>query len=252
MPTEYTNDYLLDKKVDILQPINGYRASSDAVLLAAFVSQNKEGCRILDVGSGTGAVSLCLAHRLQSLAPQIDGFEIQSDLVELSNLSAQKNKFINVEFHNVDIRAGFTNSKFSFCSYDAVVTNPPYSDHDMPSPNLSKATAHNHQNFNLTEWLKFCFKMTKPFGKIYVINRAEALQEICAVAGKQAAVVEIMPIYSKQKQQAKRILVCLQKDSKTPCKILEPFITHDDKGNYTAKAQKILRGGASFDDVNEI
>ena len=31
----YTEDYLLDKKIKIYQPIDGYRASSDAVLLAA-------------------------------------------------------------------------------------------------------------------------------------------------------------------------------------------------------------------------
>lgn len=60
---DYTNDYLLDKKVKIFQPVNGYRASTDAVLLSS-LAQIKNGDSILDVGSGTGAVSLCLAHRL--------------------------------------------------------------------------------------------------------------------------------------------------------------------------------------------
>jgi tRNA1(Val) A37 N6-methylase TrmN6 len=34
---DYTNDYLLDKKVKIFQPVNGYRASTDAVLLSSLV-----------------------------------------------------------------------------------------------------------------------------------------------------------------------------------------------------------------------
>ena len=76
---EYTNDYLLDKKVKIFQPVNGYRASTDAVLLSSLV-RIKNGDGILDVGSGTGAVSLCLAHRLQNLNPQITGLEIQPEL----------------------------------------------------------------------------------------------------------------------------------------------------------------------------
>ena len=61
----YTSDYLLDKKVKIFQPVDGYRASTDAVLLAAFAASLKNG-KILDVGSGTGAVSLCLAKRFEN------------------------------------------------------------------------------------------------------------------------------------------------------------------------------------------
>jgi hypothetical protein len=56
-------NYLLDKKVKIYQPKNGYHASSDAVWLAAAIKKVNKGDKILDVGSGTGAVSLCLAER---------------------------------------------------------------------------------------------------------------------------------------------------------------------------------------------
>ena len=57
----YTNDYLLDRQVKILQPVDGYRASTDAVFLSSLVDGKKikENAAVLDVGSGTGAVSLC-------------------------------------------------------------------------------------------------------------------------------------------------------------------------------------------------
>ena len=42
---EFTIDYLLDKQVKILQPIDGYRASGDAVLLAAYVNKVKKQCK---------------------------------------------------------------------------------------------------------------------------------------------------------------------------------------------------------------
>jgi len=246
MSTSYTSDYLLDKKVQIFQPTDGYRASSDAVLLAAFVGTVPSRARILDVGSGTGAVSLCLAQHFKEKDVIIEGLELQPDLVELANFSAQRNGFDFVRFHITDIR-----EKTPFpapCSFDAVVTNPPYSDHDTPSPNKSKAAAHNHSDFNLSLWLKFCLKMVRPFGKIYVINRTEALPQICAAFAGIAGNIRILPVYSKKEQNAKRILVAAQKDSKAPCQILPPFIMHNSAGAHTDEARKILREGHVFVD----
>ena len=92
---DYTADYLLNKKVKIFQPTDGYRAAIDAVFLSSVIDSAKVkiGAKILDVGSGTGAVSLCLAYRLKEKQPQITGLEIQKDLVELSNKSATENGF---------------------------------------------------------------------------------------------------------------------------------------------------------------
>ena len=51
----YTNDYLLDRQVKILQPVDGYRASTDAVFLSSLVDEKKNkrkcrraGCRFRD------------------------------------------------------------------------------------------------------------------------------------------------------------------------------------------------------------
>lgn len=252
MPLEYSNDYLLDKKVKIFQPLNGYRASSDAVLLAAMITKVTENARILDVGSGTGAISLCLAERLQTVNPEIHGVELQPELAELANLSAAANSFDFVHFHHFDIRQKINSESLLPCSFDAVITNPPYSENDMPSPNNSKATAHNHHDFSLEQWISFCLKMAKPFGHIFLVHRAEALAQICAVLNGKAGGISVLPIYSKKAQSAKRIIVSAQKDSKAPCRILPPFVTHDVKGRYTEAAEKILRQGMSFAEIIKI
>ena len=82
----YTNDYLLDKRVKIFQP-------TDGVFLSSLLDSKKikKGDTILDVGSGTGAISLCLATRLKDV--KITGVDIQKDLVELSNKSAKENSY---------------------------------------------------------------------------------------------------------------------------------------------------------------
>lgn len=249
MPTDYTQDYLLDKKIKIFQPIEGYRASTDAVMLAAMVSGKLKNAKILDVGSGTGAISLCLAERFKAFDIKIDGLEIQPELAELANKSAEENGFSFLKYHNRDICDNSTAKDFAPCSYDVVITNPPYSDHDMPSPQKSKAMAHNLHNLDLKNWLKFCLKMAKPFGRIYLVNRVEALPEICSTLNGKAGNLTILPIYSKHEQQAKRIIVAAQKDSKAPCTILPPFFVHSENGDYTPDAELILRGGKSFAEI---
>lgn len=238
----FTNDYLLNKKVRILQPVDGYRASSDAVLLASLIENIKLSDTILDVGSGTGAVSLCLAYRFPE--NHIAGLEIQPQLTDLAKQSADINNFANLVYYQADIRQ--KKLPVSPCFFNHVITNPPYSEHDRPSPNLSKALAHNHTDFTLNEWLKFCLKMLKPFGKIYLINRVEAIDEILNTFSKRAGGIKIIPVYSKPGQQAKRILISAQKDSKAPTVICPPFYMYNSDGTYTWAADEILRKGKSL------
>lgn len=243
---DFTEDYLLNKKVKIYQPVNGYRAAIDAVFLSSMIDSAKveQNAKILDVGSGTGAVSLCLAYRLQAKQPQITGLEIQEDLVKLSNQSALANGFAEIlHYEHCDIRQ---KNALTAGSFDFVVTNPPYSDHDMPSPNESKKFAHNLQNFDLTAWLSFALKMLKPKGYIALINRTEALNEILSAMHNKAGNIEILPLYSKQNQNAKRVIILAQKGSHGLTALLPPLYTHNENGAYSEKAEQILREAKGY------
>lgn len=44
---EYTNDYLLNRQVKIFQPVDGYRASTDAVILSSLVQKVKKTTKFL-------------------------------------------------------------------------------------------------------------------------------------------------------------------------------------------------------------
>lgn len=239
---EHTNDYLLDKQVKIFQPVNGYRTSSDAVLLSSLPYNLKADDNILDVGSGTGGISLCLAHRFPET--KVIGLEIQPELAELANYSAEQNNFSHTKFYNCDIKS--KKLPVPNCSFAHVVSNPPYSEHDMPSPNSSKATAHNHNGLNLNAWIAFCLKMLKPYGHLYLIHRAEALPQILTSLNGKAGGAKIIPVYSKPEQSAKRVMIIAQKDSKSPASILPPLHIYNANGEYTLAAHRILRAGKSF------
>ncbi len=234
---DYSEDYLLDKKVRIFQPDDGYRASVDAVFLSALVGRAAPGERILDVGSGTGAISLCLAHRFPDC--QITGLELQPRLAELSNLSAAANGFANLRYLNRDIRRPLPEIENG--SFHHVITNPPYSGGEMPSPNPSKAAAHDFKQFDLPSWIGFCLKKIRPQGYFYIINRAEAVDDILFCLHGKAGGATIVPLYSKAGQPAKRVLIRARKDAKSPARIMPGLVVHSIEGGYSQAAEKILR-----------
>jgi len=116
----------------------------------------------------------------------------------------------------------------------------------MPSPNESKKIAHNHQDFDLTSWLSFSLKMLKPKGYIALINRTEALNEIFKAMHNKAGGIQILPLYSKAAQPAKRVLILAQKGSRGLTSILPPLYTHNEDGAYSLKAEQILREAKSY------
>lgn len=241
---KYDNNYLLNKKVKIYQPQGLYHASTDAVWLAAAVNKVKKGDRFLDVGAGTGAVSLCLAHRFIDKNITVTGVDIQAELVAAAKQSAQDNGFNFARFEQVDI----LKNKYLPCSFNHVISNPPYYESDMPSPNSSKATAHNLSMQNFAKWIDFCIKALKPQGRFYMINRAEMLEDIITLLHGRLGAIEVFPIFSKpHDKQAKRVIVRAQKDNKTPLKIYNPLYVHNDDGSHSIVAEKVLRQGDTFE-----
>ena len=72
---------LLGGRLTLRQPPGGERVAIDAPLLAACVDA-RPGQRVLDVGCGSGAVALCLAHRLPGVA--VAGIDRDPVLVALA------------------------------------------------------------------------------------------------------------------------------------------------------------------------
>ena len=100
-----TLDRFLGGRVVAAQPADGFRAGHDTVLLAAAVPA-EPGSTVLELGSGVGIASLCLAARVPGV--RIVGVEIDPDLVRLANDNAAHNdlsarvSFIAADASNFD------------------------------------------------------------------------------------------------------------------------------------------------------
>ena len=117
-----TLDDVVHGRLKILQKARGYRFSVDALLLAHFVRLNPQD-RVLELGTGSGIISLLLASRSPMAA--ITGIEVQAELAAM----ARRSVALNGLGEKIVIREGDVRDierLFPAHSFDVVVSNPPY------------------------------------------------------------------------------------------------------------------------------
>ena len=233
-PPDISTDLFLNGKLEIFQLKDAFKSGSDAVFLSA-MPETLSG-KVLEVGCGTGVVSLCLAKRFKNA--KILGIDLQERLIHLATESAKHNQLdSNCTFLQQDLQ----NTPFESQSFDALITNPPYFNLSSPSPIDSIKTAKNHV-MDPKEWISLCGKLIKPKGYFYCIYPATQLdfliQQLTGFGN-----ITIYPLWSKAGVPAKRVLVKAQKNSKTPLTLCGGLILHNEDGSYTKEAQSILKDG---------
>lgn len=109
------NFYGLDLLVDKRALIPRYETE---ILVDLIINDNSNNKKILDIGTGSGAISLALSKNLKD--SKIIGVDISKNAIDLANENKIKLNSNNVEFKESDI---FSNIDEKF---DIIVSNPPY------------------------------------------------------------------------------------------------------------------------------
>lgn len=238
MTVSTTEDALLGGRVRLLQPVSGYRAAIDPVLLAAAIDAGP-GERVLDAGTGVGAAALCLLARLPDLS--VTGIEIQPDLAELARENAGLNgagdRFLTVAG---DLAA--PPPPVAGAAFDWVITNPPYvaAGRGTVPPDRVKAAANIEGGVDLAAWLQACLRRLRPGGKVAVIHRADRLEAILVALAGRAGALTAIPFWPKEGQPARRVVVVGRKGARTPFTLAPGLVLHKADGTYTEKAAAIL------------
>lgn len=241
MQENFSEDSLLNGRVLIRQPIEGYRVAIDPVLLAASLEVSP-GDRILDVGAGVGAASLCLGVRQPEC--KITGLEVQKTYFRLA--------IDNIALNNcrdcVEMVYGDLSSpppRLAAGTFSHVMANPPYLDGAQSRQQLhpEKALATIEGNTSLLQWARFCLLMVKPKGTITVIHRAERLSDLLSYFSGKMGDIIVFPLWPSLGKPAKRIIIRGRKNTQGPLRIAPGLVLHNSNGQFTPEADAILRGG---------
>ncbi len=238
-PPPVTEDMFLGGRLKIRQLAHGFRAGLDAVMLAAAVPA-RPGERVLELGSGAGTASLCLAARVAGI--EITGAEIESELVTLANRNASANglgdRAVFVTVDVLDLPADMKRD------YDHVFCNPPFHGGEGERPSDEMRAGALHDDGALGEWLVTGVKRTAPGGTFTCILRADRMAE--ALGALPATGISIFPLWPHAGEPAKRVIMQAKKGSRAPLALLPGLVLHLADGSYTPEADAILRGGAAL------
>lgn len=242
---ETTNDTLFKGKLKFTQPKEGFRFGVDALLLAAAVPA-KGTDHILDLGCGVGAVTFCLAHRCPSV--KVTGLEIQPHLAALAHHNASQN---SMEERVTIIEGDITSPPAALKepAFDHVVMNPPYmtgDDHNT-SPHRSKEIAHTEINGSLADWIKTSRRALKPKGTLSIIHRTDRMNEILPLLGKGFGDIRLIPLWPREGQPSKRIIIRATKGSRAPLTLTPGLIIHEKGQQYTNILEGIVTAAEPLD-----
>ena len=174
------NDTFDFKKFSIKQDKCGMKVGTDAVLLGAWIIHNGSK-NILDIGTGTGVISLMLA---QKSSANILAVEIDKQSTEQAKLNvSQSNYFSQIQVENVSIQdlAQKIEKKF-----DLIVTNPPYFIDSYKSIESNRTIARHSDSLPFDELIDSVIKLLDVKGKFCLIlpkNEAGIFRKMAEIKG---------------------------------------------------------------------
>lgn len=164
------------KKFTIDDRLSAMKVGTDSILLGSWV--NIEIPRsVLDVGSGSGLLSLMIAQRYESA--KFFAIDIDENSVNQSQINFKLCKFKS-SFHS--ICADYLEYEFTQ-KFDLIISNPPYFDNDIVSENKGRNLARNDFNMPFGKFLKKSLALLSDKGKLVIIvpnNRKMELFETVA------------------------------------------------------------------------
>lgn len=235
-------DLLQKEGLKIIQRSDYFNFSIDTVLLAEFASMGRGVSRIVDLGTGNGAIPLFLSKRTKG---KITGIEIQDVSADLARRNVELNKLENqINIINDDMKQWRKHLKKG--ELDSVLCNPPffkYSGEDSLLNDLEQLTLARHEiAITLEEIIEIGSELLKDKGYLSIVHRADRTIDIITMMKKYEIEPKRMRFcHAKLKKDAKIVLIEGVKYGKEGIKILPPLIIHDDKGKYSEETLDIFK-----------
>ena len=234
-------DDLEYKGLKLIQDKDGFCFGIDSVLLSDWAKGIKQNSKVVDIGTGTGIVSILLSAK--SKLSKIYGIEIQDDVADMARRSVELNNLQDkIEIINCNIKDVIKNKIIEVDSIDAIVTNPPYMELNTGNKNdeYKKLVSRHELECKIEDIAKISSKLLRTKGEFYMIHRVNRMIDvICALRENRLEPKEIRLIQSNSNKDPILFLIKCVKDAGKELKIKTPLIIYNEDGSYTDEILEI-------------
>ena len=223
--------------VTVLQPRKGVRFTQDSLVLADFC-RLKPGDRILELGAGTGVISLLLAKKFPSARLVADEFEAQAYDLLCRNIEENG---LSDRIVSTDRDVKYLSRSIAPNAFDVIVANPPYTAQGTgrTSPSRERQTARHEQTALLSAWLNRQ-DLLKNKGRYFIIFAASRTAElISALREKKLEPKVLRFVHSHEQKPASLVMIEAVKSAGISLDVLPPLVIYKTPGVYTEEMRRI-------------
>ena len=156
------------KQFTIEQDQCAMKVTTDACLFGAWICREmapykNESLQILDIGAGTGLLTLMLAQQFNPAT--ITGVELDIKAAEQAQVNCDQSPWSNC----TKIVEGDILSFTSPSAYDLIISNPPFYENDLKATSLEKNLAFHDNGIKLGQLLIRINELLKPGGLFFLL-----------------------------------------------------------------------------------
>lgn len=210
---------------------------TDSFLLSAF-PRLRPGLRVLDLGSGTGLLSLLLLQRQRELT--VTGLELLPEAVALAERAAEENGLTDrLFFRQGDLRS---RDALPGGQFDLAVCNPPY--YPVSGGALAAAdarrTARAEVDCTLADVCRAARRALRWGGRFCLVHKPERLTDLlCALRGEGLEPKRLRLVSLRPERAPSLLLLEARRGGKPGLAVEEPLILENPDGSPTAELNRI-------------
>ena len=239
-------DDLEYKGLKIIQNKNGFCFGMDAILLSDFSKNIKKNSVVVDIGTGTGILSILLTGKTD--LKKVYAIEVQEEVCDMVRRSILLNNLEKkIEVININVKEIL--SKIDKNTIDVVVTNPPYKKQNSGCINEEKKKLISRHEIlgNLEDFIMQSSIILKQYGEFYMVNKVERLATIIELMKKyKIEPKELRFVCSKANKPPNLVLIKGVRNGREFLKVRENLIIYNDDGSYTDEIYKIYNKKRGF------
>jgi tRNA1Val (adenine37-N6)-methyltransferase len=228
------NPYFRFKQFTIQQDRCAMKVCTDSCILGAWTALRISGAkRILDIGTGTGLLPLMLAQKSEAF---IDCIESDPESSAQAGENIQQSPWgERIRGIQGDVR------KYSFQSaYDFIITNPPFYESDLRSPEQKKNKAKHDESLTLDELVSAIRTGLQADGAFSILLPFHRTDYFKNLAGANGFYLREKLTIRQTPRHAPFRTICLFGFQEPGGLISNELIIKDEKGKYSLEFEELM------------